>query len=87
MSTAAICPAPRVVDLLREKVSTAIKGNPYLQCRDLRFEASEGRVTLHGQVSSWYQKQMAQEMLMRMDGIDAVENRLEVHWTRQGYEI
>jgi hypothetical protein len=31
-------------------------------------------------VSSWYQKQMAQEMLMRMDGIERIENHLEVCW-------
>jgi len=46
----------------------------------LRFETSEGKVTLHGQVSSWYQKQMAQETLLRLDGVDGVENRLEVCW-------
>jgi osmotically-inducible protein OsmY len=87
MSTATTLPVPRAVDLLGEKVSTALKSNPYLQCRNLRFETSERRVALHGQVSSWYQKQMAQEMLMRMDGIDAVDNHLEVHWTKEGIGI
>lgn len=65
---------------LDEQVSTAIKGNPYLQSRKLRFETSGGNVRLHGQVTSWYQKQMAQEMLMRMEGIEQVENHLEVCW-------
>jgi len=53
----------------------------YLQSRNLRFEMSAGRVTLHGQVASWYQKQMAQESLLRLDGIDRVENQLEVCWS------
>ncbi len=66
--------------MLDEQVSTALKDNPYVQGRKLRFETSEGRVRLHGQVSSWYQKQMAQEMLMRMEGITQVENNLEVCW-------
>jgi osmotically-inducible protein OsmY len=64
-----------------EKVSSALRQNPHLQTRHLRFEASEGRVTLRGQVNSWYQKQMAQETLLRMDGIDRVENQLEVCWS------
>ena len=66
---------------LHEKVSTALHRNPYVPARNLRFETSAGRVTLHGQVSSWYQKQMAQETLLRLDGVDGVENRLEVCWS------
>ena len=54
------------------------KRTPYLQSRNLRFEASDGRVTLHGRVGTWYQKQMAQESLLRLDGVDAVHNQLEV---------
>jgi osmotically-inducible protein OsmY len=64
-----------------EKVSSALRQNPHLQTRNLRFEANEGRVTLRGQVNSWYQKQMAQETLLRLDGIDRVENHLEVCWS------
>jgi osmotically-inducible protein OsmY len=67
-------------DLFEEKVSSALRRNPHLQTRNLRFEASEGRVTLRGQVNSWYQKQMAQETLLRLEGIDSIENRLEVNW-------
>jgi osmotically-inducible protein OsmY len=68
-------------DRFEEKVSSALRQNPHLQSRNLRFEASEGRVTLRGQVNSWYQKQMAQETLLRLEGIDSVENQLEVFWT------
>jgi osmotically-inducible protein OsmY len=68
----------QIQELLDEKISSALRQNPYLQARNLRFEASEGRVTLHGRVGSWYQKQMAQESLLRLDGVDRVENQLEV---------
>jgi osmotically-inducible protein OsmY len=67
--------------ILSDKVSHTLRHNPYIQSRNLRFEMSEGRVTLHGQVASWYQKQMAQESLLRLDGIDRVENQLEVCWS------
>jgi osmotically-inducible protein OsmY len=85
MSTAEISDEARLradqrAEEFEERVSTALRQNPHLHTRNLRFEASEGRVTLKGQVSSWYQKQMAQETLFRLDGIDRVENQLEVNW-------
>lgn len=64
--------------LLDEQVSTALRQNPHLKARNLRFETTARRVTLRGQVTSWYQKQMAQETLLRLDGVDRVENHLEV---------
>ncbi len=65
-------------NLLHEQVLTALRENPHLRGRSLRFETHERRVTLRGQVTSWYQKQMAQETLLRLDGIDQVDNHLEV---------
>ena len=72
--------AQQLDDQFEEKVSSALRQNPHLQTRNLRFEATEGRVTLRGQVNSWYQKQMAQESLLRLEGISRVENQLEVCW-------
>ncbi len=68
-------------ELLEEKIASALRHNPHVQLRNLRFEAGDGRVTLHGKVGSWYQKQMAQESLIRIDGVDRVENQLEVCWS------
>jgi osmotically-inducible protein OsmY len=65
---------------LEDRVQLAIVANPYLAGRNLRFETQEGRVTLHGVVSSFFQKQMAQEVLRRIDGVAAIENHLEVSW-------
>ncbi|NLS95491.1 MAG: BON domain-containing protein [Planctomycetaceae bacterium] len=67
------CPLP-----LSEQVVSALQGNPYLARRNLRFEASEGRVTLRGVVRSYFQKQMAQEALRELDGIEEIYNELEV---------
>jgi osmotically-inducible protein OsmY len=44
----------------------------------MKVEAGEGRVVLKGTVRSYYHKQMAQEMLRRIDGVQAIENHLEV---------
>ena len=38
----------------------------------------EGVLTLRGCVSSFYLKQVAQELIRRLDGVEEVNNRLEV---------
>ncbi len=65
---------------LDARIDSAIRQNPYLSGRKLRFETEEGRVVLRGIVSSYYQKQMAQEALRRLDGVSQIENLLEVNW-------
>jgi osmotically-inducible protein OsmY len=37
-------------------------------------------VRLQGTVGSFYQKQMAQELLRRVDGVERIENQLQVSW-------
>jgi len=61
-------------------ISSAIDKSPHLKRRNLRFEARDGRVVLRGIVTSYYQKQMAQETLRRVQGVDHIENHLEVNW-------
>ena len=65
---------------LDDQVLTALRGNPYVAHRNLRFETAEGRVTLRGIVGTYYQKQMAQEAIRHIDGIDEIANELEVCW-------
>lgn len=71
---------PSETGCLASQASTALKNNPFLPKRTWRIEAHEGQLTLHGRVSSWYQKQMAQETLLQIDGVERVENQLEVYW-------
>jgi osmotically-inducible protein OsmY len=65
---------------LSERVTTALERSPYLSRRNLRFENSDGHVTIRGVVNTYYQKQMAQEVLRRIDGVSHVHNELEVAW-------
>jgi hypothetical protein len=66
---------------LEDRVLTALTRNPYLPGRTLRFEAAEGRVTLRGVVGTYFQKQMAQEALRHVAGIEEIANELEVSWS------
>jgi len=65
---------------LSDRVDSVIQGSPYLSGRNLRFETEAGRVTLKGVVNTYFQKQMAQEALRKVDGVTAIENELEVTW-------
>ena len=65
---------------LKDQLVTALERNPYLKGRSLRFETEQGRVTLRGVVHSYYQKQMAQEAVRHLDGVDEICNELEVNW-------
>ena len=66
---------------LAEQIDLAIQKNPYLTGRKLRFETHGDRVVLQGVVSSYFQKQMAQEGLRHINGLAQIENHLEVTWS------
>jgi len=65
---------------LDDRVLTALERSPYLARRSLRFETDQGRVILRGVVGSYFQKQMAQEAVRHVDGVDEIANELEVCW-------
>ena len=65
----------------QREVNSAINDNPYLSGHTLRYEAHNGRVVLRGVVGSYYQKQMAQEALRRVEGVEQIDNELEVCWS------
>jgi osmotically-inducible protein OsmY len=66
---------------LFQRISSALETSPYVPHRKVRFEtASNGSIVLRGHVESFFQKQMAQETLRRVDGVEGIENHLEVNW-------
>ncbi len=65
---------------LDAKVLTALEQNPYIRERDLHFETQHGHVTLRGVVRTYFQKQMAQEAVRRVAGVQEIANELEVCW-------
>jgi len=65
---------------LTARVANAIKKTPELARRQLRFEAKHGHVKLTGTVGTYFQKQMAQEAIRRVEGVEFIANELEVTW-------
>ena len=75
MSTAALARP------LFERIYDALTTNPHVPSHKVRVEAADGRVVLKGSVDSFFQKQMAQEAIRRIDGVQRIDNLLEVDWT------
>jgi osmotically-inducible protein OsmY len=66
---------------LFERIHEALTSNPYVpNRRQVRVEAADGHVVLKGNVRSFFEKQMAQEAIRRVDGVQAIDNLLEVNW-------
>ncbi|TWT93393.1 periplasmic protein [Botrimarina colliarenosi] len=74
-------PATQAASPLHEAVSAALASSPYVAGSRVRIEAGDGRVRLHGDVGTFFEKQMAQEVARRIDGVQMVENLLQVAWT------
>lgn len=62
---------------LTDLVGSALRRR-MLGTRTLRFELRDGTVVLSGLVRSYYQKQLAQESVREIDGVEAIDNRIEV---------
>lgn len=65
---------------LWERIHRALSSSPYISESKVHFAAKRGDVTLHGSVGTFFQKQMAQESIRRVDGVQQIENLLEVNW-------
>ena len=65
---------------LADRIFSVLEQSPHVPHRSLRFETNQGQVTLRGVVRSYYQKQMAQEVLLGLEGVEHIENQLEVEW-------
>ena len=65
---------------LIQQIQAAVAINPFLVGDGFHVEASDDKLTLHGTVSTFYKKQMAQEAVREIAGNVKVENEIEVTW-------
>ena len=63
---------------LEERIGSAADESPYLSGSSISVNSGTQRVVVRGVVSTYYEKQMAQETLLRVDGVESVDNHLEV---------
>jgi osmotically-inducible protein OsmY len=65
---------------LPERVDTALAECPHVRAGQVSSKTEQQRVLLTGRVNSYFAKQMVQETVRRLDGVQQIDNQLEVHW-------
>ena len=68
--------------LLNRKLAAALGRCSYIRNSSLRLDVCSGRVDLSGAVPSYFLKQMAQESLRSVEGVEEIRNELEVSTAR-----
>jgi osmotically-inducible protein OsmY len=63
---------------LQFHVHFALSCCPFIGLNDVEFDLIEQDVILRGAVGTYYQKQMAQESLRRVAGVNSIRNQLTV---------
>jgi len=63
---------------LSDRIFHALERQPHLVGRRVSYEILADDVVLTGSVRTYFQKQMAQETLRNIDGINRIINDLEV---------
>ena len=63
---------------LLQRVQTAIIHHPHLDGRKISYSTSGKNVVIQGKAKSFYEKQMAQELLRTIEGVGKIENKIVV---------
>lgn len=70
--------SPRQCAELSERAQSALRNSPLYDLRDLIVEVVEDRLLIRGSVSSYYHKQLAQELLRSVAGPLPIVNTVAV---------
>jgi osmotically-inducible protein OsmY len=63
---------------VRELAERCLGSNPYLALKNITCEVTQGTLTLRGCLPSYYLKQIAQAAVARIDGVERIDNQIEV---------
>jgi len=63
---------------LRALVHNTLSRSPYFAGRNFEVDFRENDVILRGVVRTYYQKQLAQELVRKIEGVHQIDNQIEV---------
>jgi len=61
-----------------EVIQAKLAQSPYFRNRRFDVEFQDGEVTLRGEVQSYYEKQVIQESVRNVTGVQQIQNLVEV---------
>jgi osmotically-inducible protein OsmY len=61
-----------------ERAERELRRNAYVALKNIACEHRDGVLTLTGCLPTYYLKQVAQEAVTRVDGVERVDNRIDV---------
>jgi hypothetical protein len=65
-------------DGLKELAEGCPRRNPYLALKNVTCDCRDGVLVLRGCLPSYYLKQVAQELVARLEGVEGLENEIQV---------
>ena len=66
---------------LAQQIKHTVIQSPHLNHRKMHIKTKQGQVVIQGTVNSYFEKQMAQEVLRNIEGVHSVQNELQVTWS------
>ncbi len=55
-----------------------LRRNPYPSLKNISCQVRDGVVVLRGCLPTYYLKQIAQEVVARLEGVEAIDNQIQV---------
>ena len=68
----------RALDRTLREAQQRLTESPYVGLKEVYCSSENGALLLHGRVNSFFLKQVAQELVRRAEGVQAVVNHLQV---------
>ena len=65
---------------IADQVISAFVHNPHVNLNTMHIETRGENVTIKGTAQTFFEKQMAQEAIRKVDGVKSIHNCLEVVW-------
>jgi hypothetical protein len=63
---------------LKEVAEGILRRNPYLALKNVTCDLLGGVLVLRGRLPSYYLKQIAQEAVVSLEGVERIDNRIQV---------
>ena len=68
---------------VKDSVAQRLFINPATSSYQVKVEAKDGSVTLRGEVASWAERELSEQVASSVAGVTAIDNRIDVKFTQQ----